>query len=87
MAYQVPSTGDGAIAELVEQDVARWGEKERAASEAQHAGQSYGMALNALYARAELAGRTSEAAALLAASRKALSAADRRTINSAARDD
>lgn len=45
-----------AIAMLVEQDVARWGEHERAASTASHCARSLGRALNELANRAELDG-------------------------------
>jgi hypothetical protein len=45
-----------AIAALVAQDVARWGEGERAASQRLHQRRSRGQALNTLAARAELAG-------------------------------
>lgn len=48
-------TYEDALAELVEQDVARWGEGERAASRKLHSKRSYGRALNELAARAELA--------------------------------
>jgi len=48
-------TYEDALAELVAQDVARWGEGERAASREQHSKRSYGRLLNELAARGELA--------------------------------
>lgn len=51
----IPTTKEAAINALIEQDVAKWGESERAASMRQHAGRSYGRALNELANRAELA--------------------------------
>lgn len=71
----IPRTRDEAVSLLVEQDVARWGESERAASQRQHAPRSYGRALNELANRAELAGTPS--AELRAAARAALTADDR----------
>lgn len=52
----IPATRKEAIEALVEQDVERWGEDERAAARRQHAHRSYGRALNELANRAELAG-------------------------------
>ena len=49
-------TRDHAIAVLVEQDVTRWGEAERAQSHQMHSERSLGRALNELANRAELAG-------------------------------
>lgn len=44
-------TREEAIRELIDQDVARWGEKERAASERQHGELSHARAVNRLGAR------------------------------------
>lgn len=52
----IPATREEAIARLVEQDVARWGERERGAAQRIHGQRTYGLALNALANRAELAG-------------------------------
>lgn len=52
---KIPANRNEAIAELVEQDVAKWGESERGASQMLHSSRSYGLALNALANRAELA--------------------------------
>lgn len=52
---------EDAIAMLVEQDVAKWGEGEREASKRQHAKLTHGLALNSLYSRAYLDGREEEA--------------------------
>jgi hypothetical protein len=76
----IPTTREEAIAAIVNQDVDRWGDSERAASAQMHSKSSLGLALNTLYARAELAGRADEAAALLAASTAALTPADRRVL-------
>lgn len=70
----IPSTREEAITLLVAQDVARWGESERAAAERMHAGRSYGRALNELANRAELDGEPCEA--LRTAARAALTARD-----------
>ena len=69
---------EAAIEALVEQDVARWGERERAASMRLHGALTYGRALNALAARAELAGEPY--AELRAAADAALTAADWREL-------
>lgn len=74
----VPQTHDEAIAALVESDVERWGEAERDASRRMHAGTTYGLALNALAARAEMAGRPDPA--LRAAADAALTGADWRVL-------
>jgi hypothetical protein len=71
-------TREQAIAALVERDVARWGESERAASAHAHAGRSLGRALNELANRAELAGTPD--AALRAAADAALTDADWRSL-------
>lgn len=71
----IPLTREAAIALLVEQDVARWGEGERAAAERAHGWRSYGRALNELANRAELTGTPD--AELRAAAGRALTAADR----------
>lgn len=69
-----PLTHEAAIARLVEQDVARHGEAERAAAEAAHCGRTMGRALTELANRAELADRPD--ARLRAAANAALTAAD-----------
>lgn len=51
----IPLTRDEAIQALIDCDVARWGEREREASARAHAHRSYGLALNELANRAELA--------------------------------
>ena len=71
----IPTTREEAIAQLVEQDVARWGEAERAASQRAHLSRSYGRALNELANRAELADAPDPA--LRAAARAAMTSADR----------
>ena len=50
----IPKTRKAAIAMLVEQDVAKWGENERAASRRAHGHKTIGLALNTLAARAQL---------------------------------
>ena len=77
MPVNIPTTRDEAISQLVAQDVARWGEGERAASESMHRGnyKTFGAALNALAARAEIA-EAPEAPALRAAANAALTSAD-----------
>ena len=50
-----PTTREQAISMLVEQDVAKWGESQRAASQRMHADRTIGLALNELANRAELA--------------------------------
>lgn len=72
----IPATRDDAIAALIESDVLRWGEAERAASARAHGNRSYGRALNELANRAELAG-ADDAAELRAAAQRALTSADR----------
>ncbi len=52
---QIPRNLEEAVALLVEQDVAKWGESEREASRRLHSRRTYGLALNTLAARAELA--------------------------------
>lgn len=74
----IPQTRDAAIAALVEQDVARWGEGERAAAVRAHQGRSYGLALNELANRAELAGAPDKALRMNAEA--ALTAEDRRVL-------
>lgn len=76
----IPQTRESAIAALVEQDVTRWGEAEREASQRQHGTRSYGRALNALANRAELADAPDPA--LRAAADAALTAADWRELRS-----
>jgi hypothetical protein len=71
-------TREQAIDALVEQDVAKWGEAERDASRRLHGGQSLGLALNALAARAILADAPD--AALSAAAKAALTKADRAVL-------
>lgn len=73
----VPASFEAAIDLLVEQDVDKWGECERAASRSLHTChlRTYGRALNALYARAELADEPSSA--LRKAADAALTSADR----------
>ncbi len=73
-------TKDEAIATLVEQDVQKWGEAERAASHEMHASKTLGQALCQLYSRAELAGDTAAAAILSAAANASLTRADRRWL-------
>ena len=75
MSRPIPATREEAIAALVEQDVARWGESEREASRRMHASRSYGLALNALANRAELAGEPDPE--LRRAAKAALTSADR----------
>ena len=79
MSTVVPSTREEAIAALVEQDVLRWGEGEREASRSLHIHRSYGLALNLLANRAELADAPD--AALRAAAMAALTDADWRWLN------
>lgn len=73
-------TREQAIAELVEQDVQKWGEAERQGSYDMHKGKTLGLALAALYSRAELAGDTARAKELDALSDAALTKADRRAL-------
>jgi len=72
---QVPADRDAAIAVLVEQDVAKWGETEREASRCMHADKSYGLLLNTLSSRAILADAPN--AALSKAAKAALTKADK----------
>jgi len=74
----IPTNREAAIAALVAQDVARWGESERAASQRSHGSRSLGLALNALANRAELRGVAD--AALRAAADAALTDADWRIL-------
>jgi len=67
-------TREQAISALVEQDVAKWGERERAASQRAHSGRSLGRALNELANRAELAGQPDRA--LRDATKAALTSSD-----------
>lgn len=78
MERTIPQTREAAIEVLVEQDIARWGESERAASQRSHAGRSYGRALSELANRAELAGAPDSA--LRAAADRALTDADWREL-------
>lgn len=71
-------TREQAISKLVEQDVAKWGEGERTASQRAHAGRTLGLALNALANRAELDDAPDRA--LRAAAKSALTAADRASL-------
>ena len=75
MATQIPATREEAIAELVELDVAKWGESERSASMQAHARRSLGRALNELANRAELAGQINPK--LRAAAKAALTPQDK----------
>lgn len=79
MTTTIPATREQAIAALVESDVLKWGEAERADSQRQHAARSYGLALNELANRAELAGQPDTA--LRAAAARALSDADWRYLH------
>lgn len=72
----LPLSRESAIAALVEMEVARWGEQERAAAEAHHGGQTYGLALNAIVSRAE-AWLETEFPAARKAARAALTPDDR----------
>ena len=72
-------TRDEAIAALVAQDVARWGEAERAASQRRHGRATHGLALNTLASRAEMAGAP-DAVALRAAADRTLTDADLRVL-------
>lgn len=74
----IPANREAAIAALVDQDVARWGEKERAASQRMHSSRSYGLALNELANRAELSGNPDPE--LRAASQSALTDTDWREL-------
>lgn len=78
-AAEIPATYDDAIDMLVERDVARWGESERAASRALRRSTcpTIGLAVNALvhYDSAERIDR-----AAVAAAAKLLTAADMRTL-------
>lgn len=72
----IPATREEAIEALVESDVSKWGEAERAASKRLHSGRTYGLALNELANRAELSG-SGPAKELRAAAKKALTSADK----------
>jgi hypothetical protein len=74
----IPTTREAAIALLVEQDVAKWGESERAASQQLHAHRSLGLALNELWARSVL--RDAPDSDLKRAAKAALTAADRAAL-------
>lgn len=74
----VPATREAAIAILVNQDCAKWGETERAASERTHQKRTLGLALNELANRAELSGTPD--ADIRAAANKALTDADWRVL-------
>lgn len=73
---RVPATREAAIAALVETDVARWGESERAASARLHANRTLGLALTELATRAEL-WLELDPADFRAAAKMALTSADR----------
>lgn len=73
-------TREEAIELLVELDVARWGEAERAASARLHAPLTKGRALNALAHRPEVDYGRSAPPALLAAARAALTDAGRHDL-------
>lgn len=76
-------TRETAIAALVDQDCARWGESEREASRTMHAKRTIGLAINELAARATVfageawLGAHTDAKALKAAAKAALTSADR----------
>lgn len=72
---KIPRTQEEAINALVESDVAKWGESERDASRRMHAKRTYGLALNELANRAELAGAPD--AELRKAAKAALTSDDR----------
>ena len=72
---RIPQTREAAIETLVEQDVATWGEAEREASQRTHSKSSYGLALNTLAGRAELAGTPDKA--LRVAAKASLTKADK----------
>jgi len=76
----MPMTREQAINALVNQDVAKWGEGERAASERLHGKRTLGLALNELANRAELADE--DASELRAEARKALTDADWKWLRS-----
>jgi hypothetical protein len=75
---RIPTTREAAIAALVEQDVAKWGEGEREASQRMHAHRSLGLALNELWARSVL--RDAPDADLKRAAKAALTAVDRAAL-------
>lgn len=77
----IPKNREEALDAVVESDVAQWGESEREASRRMHGGESYGLLLNTLASRAELADAP-EAKALRKAANKALTAADRKVLRS-----
>lgn len=74
----VPATREAAIATLVDQDCAKWGEAERAASQRTHQNRTIGLAINELANRAELLG--SPDADLRTAANNALTDADWRIL-------
>jgi len=76
----VPVTLVDAIAALVQSDVDRWGESEREHSVRIHSTRTYGLALNELANRAELAERPN--AELRKAAKRALTSADRAFLRS-----
>lgn len=75
----VPSTREAAIAALVDLDVAKWGEAERAAAQRAHADLTYGLALNKLAHRPEY-GFGDDVPELVAAARAALTSDDRHLL-------
>jgi hypothetical protein len=77
-----PQTLEAAISILVDQDVAKWGEAEREASQQQHSQRSYGLALNELANRAFMAD-SAGAADLAKAAKKALTRSDRAVLRAA----
>jgi hypothetical protein len=88
-AVGLPTTREGAIAAIVESDVARWGEAEREASRRAHSRRSLSLALNELANRADLDGweaapirGTALAGALRKASVALRSASDDRALRS-----
>ncbi len=70
----IPTTRAAAIQTLVDQDVTRWGEQERSASERIHQTSTFGLALNALASRAQIAGEPYTA--MLEAAKATLTATD-----------
>jgi len=77
----IPQTIEAAISILVDQDVAKWGEAEREASQRQHSQRSYGLALNELANRAVTADEPN--ADLSKAAKKALTKTDRAFLRTA----
>ncbi len=76
----IPTTKAEAIAALVEADVAKWGESQRNAAIQLHSKTTFGLALNSLGARAELAGQPCKA--LYAAAKTVMTPSDWRVIRS-----